>query len=557
MKQSKILVIGIIAVFLVSMMTVSASARTNAVPGTPSPGDTFIYKVTTWSVPDVFDIATDGNATSTMNLVGSEIAFKVLSADTNTYNFALYVKSGSDITITVKSSALGADAVDVLGSLLSSTGDLQLSLPANVAFPIVPQAEAYYNITQNDGPSFWVKNVNWVDVANAAASDPTLSYSETTDTATVTKSSQETDANLSIALTYSKSSSNSVFTKLELNGTVLDKNNVSHDIQVVVEYQSTNSNPLPNDFTTGQVYVYRYSKASLDISYSLNKDAEDFINTMLKASSNDIQSIQEAIDTLKAAVNTLKDNVAFQYEIGNIDGVLYQASVSQGTGLPTNVDFNGFLPVADGMLAPVVTPDWELWDGTFLLVKTAGSIYTSLLNYDTAGTTQKQNYNDMGIVSGPNVEFDATSSTSNNINYHSITLHSDAKFDSTHLNATLLNLNPTDVPPITLSSTEDLSAGVAHSSEGYLLAVGAKLQEAINFDVKVPSSVQTQTPGIPSSFTGSVNVKLEVQIKLDSTSTGVDTSVIAQASSADANVVPNLPAVQSSPGFELPIVLFS
>jgi hypothetical protein len=86
LKHNKLIVFGIVIGFILSFMTVSASASTSQVPGTPQAGDTLIYEVTTWQFPDILDIETGGAVTSNINLVGSQVGLKILRADADSYD---------------------------------------------------------------------------------------------------------------------------------------------------------------------------------------------------------------------------------------------------------------------------------------------------------------------------------------------------------------------------------------------------------------------------------------------------------------------------------------
>ncbi|OLS18808.1 MAG: hypothetical protein HeimC3_48720 [Candidatus Heimdallarchaeota archaeon LC_3] len=572
MKQNKLLVLGLVSLFILSFMTIPTSASTSATPGTPQPGDTLIYAITTWNVPDILNIESEGAVTSDLNMVGSELGLKILSADEEGYEFALYVKAGAGpISITVNSTELDPEAIDVLSSFLTESGDLVVALPANTAFPIVTDSWNSFNLSEIDGPPFWIKNVDWVEVENFLASEPGVSYSEEGDTVTI----EITENDIAIALTYTKSATDAVFTELAFSGTLTDSFNTTHPFNVVLSYVETLSNPLPTDFAVGDIYVYKFSEADLSIDYNLNKKAEDYINYLLQSSEGGINNIESAISLVESLVTNIKETTAFQYEIKSIDGVLYEAEITgefSDSPFPYTDEFNGFMLTGPGGLSPAVTPDWELWDGVFIGAGAIADFAVGLYDVDTVGSTLKQAYTDLGVTSGPNIDVEVSSSLENGIKYHTVVSHSDVKWDSTKLDATALEItNPEDIPPMKLSTTSDNSFAIAHTEEGYFLSLGLKSVQQIDFDIDLSSLGTAGTAGtnqvappIPTEIVGSLKIELSLKITLSDlsllSSQSVEDELVNQAIEAEENVdevLAEANPIQTSPGFELPIMLFT
>ena len=568
MKMKKMLVFTITLVFLFGTLSNAGVAELVQNPSVPTVGDTMIYKVTTWDVPDILNIATQGNVTSDINLLNSEIAFKILKVETDGYYWGAYVKAGQGpIKVTVKSDAVGEEASDIFASFLTGAGDLVISLPADTAFPLVMEKFSYFDPDVSEGFPLWLKNVDWAQVQSDFNADPERSYSEDTSAGTVTLgfSSNSSEGMVDFFFTFQKST-DTIFKSFQVKGNFTDDNGQSHDFNVVVSYSETKNLPLPTGFDVGDEYVYKYNEANLDIQYTLNQEAKDFINSMLQQSGSGVNNIDAAVQQLETVVTNVKDTTAYKYTINEINGVYYTAEVSQGTSaFPYTTEVNGFNMFGSGGFGPVMTPDWAVWDGLVILGNTAANVYVTVFDVDTAGPSLKTNYTNMGIVSGPQLAVKLESSSSNGIKYHTAVFHSEGKFDSSQMNKDALGIDPaTEIPPMVISSKTDVSAGVAHTDSGYFLSAGVKVKLFYDFDItltqEIKDEITSSNPNLtpPDKIVGSVTVDLKFQISLDSSSSGVSQDVLNKVGDAQQNVFPafiNAGGVQSSPGFEFPLLL--
>jgi hypothetical protein len=435
------------------------------------------------------------------------------------------VKAGNGpISITVDSTEIDAEAADILTSFLTGTGDLVVAIPSGTAFPIVPNAEATFDLDEIDGPPFWIKNPNWAEIETNATSNPDVTYEESGSVVTLTFNQTDSEQSVKFALSYSKSATDAVFTKLDVEATITDETDVAHA----------------------------------------------YINYLLQSGDSPVNNIESAISLVEDLILNFKDTTAFQFTITDLDGVYYSANVESQLDEASSSytgDFNGFMPIGPGGPSPAITPDWELWDGVFIAGDTVGKIYSQLFDIDTAGTALVTNYTNLGITSGPQLAFEMSSSLTNGVKYHTMKTHSSADWNSANLNEDELEIDPdTEIPPMSLSTSSDITAAVGHSEDGYLLSMGLNVEQNLKFDITIPdmggASVNQIEPPVPSKIVGSLSAQLEMRITLSSLSVGVETALINQAQEADLFVEEEVkdkvgPEIQTSPGFELPLTIFA
>src|SRR3990172_92276 len=305
MKIVRFFALGVVLCFLISIGSFSVTATPMQTISPPVVGDTLIYEVTTSQIPDLLNAATGGNVTSSINLVGSQIGFKILDVNPSNYSWGAYIKAGAGpITITVKAGAIAEEASDFLGGFLSGTGDLPITIPAGAAAPIVPMAESNFNATDLEGIPLWLKSVNWPNVQSFASTDNRTEYTENADGTVTIKIIDETDSDGSqanISVTYAKTSE-TILKSLSFDAKVFI-DDLPFDVKLVLSYKETKSAALPTGFAAGDQYIYKVTKSDLEASYTLNQAAKDFINAQLQSSpGTGPKNIDQAVSLLEALV---------------------------------------------------------------------------------------------------------------------------------------------------------------------------------------------------------------------------------------------------------------
>lgn len=589
MKIKTLMALFIFSLFTITIfVSVPVPATVATSSTTPSAGDTFIYKITQWSVPSdlsIFDYSNSLNGiTTNVNLAGTTIGFKILSVSTNSYSYGLYIQaSNGPIQLTVPSNVInsavsnvtsstnvtdllnnaGAGSInltDILTPFLTGTGNLVLNLPAGAAFPIINSASSTYNYT--NGIGLWLKAGDWSAVKTAISNTPGLSYTETGNTITIMKAITDTHSTGNVSLTYTETA-DAIFTQLQYKLDVKDKNGVTQPITITLSYNNTENNPLPSTLSTGNILKYVVGTSSLDITTNLDSNTQNAIDLAFSTNLDNLstifggaQSLAQAISYLKNQTNSEVGKPVAQFTITGVNGAFYNASVLLGgSSSSSNYMFNGFTGTAECVstdcstaygFAPVITPDFAMWNGVSTDVNTLGNILVRLFSASTASTNLQANYTSLGLTSGPNLVFSAGYSNQTGYKLYGASGHLDFTYNST---------TASQPAPFTayLTLTSDINGSIAVSNEGYTLAFGMKASAGISFDVRI--SLGSNAQSIP--LKGSAQLTYAFVVKLSSQSVGVPSNIINLANTAGQQIGSSVTPISPTPGFEFIAVIAS
>jgi hypothetical protein len=579
LKKTNFFVFSLISIFLLSFISFSSFASPADSPSNLQPGDTLIYEVTLADISDGLTSLTN-ETFSISNLVGTEIGFRILSADVDSYKYGTYLQIGPNpVTFTIKSGNFDQISLDHIGNesiemelesiidLLTPLGDVPFTLPGDSVIPLGGNTEGSYDISDFKRIPLWIKNVDWNAVKALIDSVPEVSYVEDTSSETITITLDLSDeSGLTASFSFSTALTDAILNRLEIQATT----NESHDFHVVIEYKETNHFSLPESFAVNDVYNYKFDVAHLDISHDFEETTEDFINSLIKANdeTGEFEDLKTSFNSLETFVSELKDQTSMEYKILSIDGTTFDARVSQ----PLNdkrpnyeATFDGFMSSEANNTGPLIIPEWNFWESGFSTVDTLGTFLTTFLSDTTAIQNLQAQYTGLGFAEGPTIFSSFDSSISEGIHYFSVSFALDFKFSSTVEISDILELLEINdfllqgSPLVDLTVTANNTFGIAFSNEGYLLSAGFTGKNSLAFDISFfntgTASANQFTLG---DFKGSIDMEIEMVTSLSSDSVNVDQSTIDDASKAKSvllNEVINSPVI-NSPGNTILVTFF-
>lgn len=508
-------------------------------------GDTIFYKITIWDSPSLLRIPLDNTTTldANLDLEGSTIALKILSVDDDGYYLGAYGSLNKIGSISVSSDA----------------GLLTLPIPVGLSGPFLTQS--YFSFepwNQNQGFNlpFWMKNVDWDSLNTWASNNNNLAFTETEDNATLTAQIQD----LMIELLWEKSGEDVFFEKLSVEGSVNITENESENIKLVLEKQSVEKRPLSPELDTGDILKYEVVKSDFEFNLILNELAENILDPIIEDQTDGrFDSIQSILNDIEANLTSLNGQIITEYEITDIDGVFYNASVSQYNmtsqtlGAKNAISVNGFTGTPNLQstinIGPsvVLTPDWDMWEG---LVDQTDNLQTlvSLFSGEQAGDDLTGLYRDFGFTDGPNFAFGSSWQDDNNIVYSGFTSFTDFKWDLSLISPDLVNLSQIsdllslDIPLF----TSQFSVFQSYTQDGIFIGSGFSTLTSISFNASInPSTLLGENSSaffdINIPIQGDFVVDIDFEIRLSDQSVGVSNAVNTALGIDSQDFFANLP----------------
>ena len=538
-----------------------ATVTTTSTPLIPSSGDTIIYKITQWSAPQNFSVFDNSSPfkdiTAHMNLLGSVIGFKILSAEVSSYQYGLYIQAGNGpLELTLPSNLVnvtGSVGLNILASFLANTGTVPFNVPPGAVLPIVLSNSSLYDFF--NGTGFWLKVSSWQTEKDLLNHTQGYSYIENGNNITVTKIINATHCTGNVSLTYTEST-NVISTQLQFRLNIKDQTNTTEPVLFTLDYDHTEYTPLPSTLGIGNILKYVVTTSSLIITPNLDVNTQEFLNLALAASTalstslGGAKNLDDAITYLTNQTSSQVGKFVAQYTITGSNGVFYNASVLlDGSSSSSNYTFNGFTGTAlyqstNGnlpLIAPVVTPDVSMWDGMATSINALGNTYVKMLSASIAGPTIKSNYTAAGFTSGPNLVFALGYSNQSGYKIYGVGVHIDFKYNAS------INTSEVSSPAVYLTVTSDINGGIAISNEGYVLATGIKASITIAFN----AAVSLGGGGSSLPLQGSIQIIFEHKVKLSDKSIGVPSNILNLANSANQIIDAPLTTSPSTPGFEV------
>lgn len=364
---------------------------------TISAGNTLHYKVTEFRAP-LNDI-TDTNIFTSVDLTGSDIYVKILRTDTAAgwYTVGLAGILGQDMTFNLTSvfNTTSAFGLNFENTVVKGGSGAALDLPEIKMW-------SFFDFNNNKAGLFYLDEDKWTDhktaLENAFGSNVTIDNGASEFTATF---GNATD---SLKLVWAKSGENAgILKSFRLDADVELSGGSSGHIVFEMTLQSRQTRELPNKSRV----TMNLNRG--DLSYSVTGNFTNMTNDLENAKQN---------------ISAWVGHNVLRYDIQNRDGVFYQVEIFAATD-PSNPNaglasvgtsyYNGFsgsqagydslddlywpvslLPIPIALdSAPLLTPDWEVHRGQFLLVN---DILTTLETIIHSNDFKTQVLDGMGIT---------------------------------------------------------------------------------------------------------------------------------------------------------------
>jgi hypothetical protein len=405
-KMKKMTTYVVILLFIFS--TVATIQGGHAALDNIKPGDTIYYKVSTYTLP-LADLIPAGSSEVDLSkvqldLTGSTIGVKVMQtfSTKGAYLLNAFAILGKDIVVPFPDST-PSTVTDIFGN--------DLTIPSGVGISIgteIPGSSftSFLNTATSDdyaGIPVYIEPASTADYkakldAVPVSSGMTLTTTDETDNFVVKFHAQDTNNTIDVSLTWTKTGDNAgLFTKFDLSGTV--KNNAGTDVSIAFSFTFDHKdyNPLPDEILNKQQQTISIEDIGFDLTYSGSLFDEAFMSFNTTA-----------YNELRSQILDLKGESILRYSILDVQGLYYETRMdtknfdtnSFSTGSP--VWFNGFTgwPMTSGydsacapgcssgdfsglglipLLAPGITPDWNIWEANYKTVSALSNIVTNTL----------------------------------------------------------------------------------------------------------------------------------------------------------------------------------
>jgi hypothetical protein len=387
-------------------------------------GDLFIYNVSKWDVPYEALIPPEEQppfnlSELVLDLSGSTLGIKVMDTYSNGYYLLdLFVISGNSVSIplppqnaTLAPTPTPAEAYQIFGD--------SIDIPAGVGFSIgsIPGSdflETLAGIEEDPGVPFYLNPAEWnkyeaeigaaieekapgtAGITNQEGSDFEIHLTGTEDNVTI-----------NLIIKWFREGDNAGVFK-SISGTIdgdINNDTIDDYLEVSVEYESKDNNPLPEFIQDRGELTLTMTKADFEFSR--------------EGSLFDDPAVSEQLLLIEDMILDLEDREVLKYDIKSTRGCYYQTTQSQydpNTGTLSPMEgstwwngFTGFRTVQNaesfgsnynmtaGIIptgAPGMTPDWDMWRASTTTVQEFLKVLEKQVEL-WSGTT---NFTDLGLT---------------------------------------------------------------------------------------------------------------------------------------------------------------